>query len=360
MLTQSLRKSRAVQLALFVGGIGVAIAVLCAGSGVVEAADEVLDSEREEEAWERNYRKVIQERLAVLADESVEDSLEELDFVDWYYHSRWPEGSMPLGPPLPPTAGAYDLLRIEGNRRFRKVYHELSMMPRPEARKLLASHLEQSLAQYKTLYDRAWAVIDGSGVGDDRDNVGPSMIIGNGPEGVPTLIGSQLDVLGLVWIAANLKLEGARPQVESVLREALRQRDFSYGVEGELAFDAMVTLKRAGIYNREILAVAIIELTPDCDAMLQRITPPFMDGAGNGPVDLDEYRRVLREKKPYEVLPITYRLARYDADAISLNAFAAPVDWSKGSFDLKAASDVDDPTFNALLEYAGWSVGEQE
>lgn len=330
------------------------------GGEVLDAIDDIL---RENDILRKMEKdpgllpnaRLVRERLEVLAQETVQDSLEQLDFVDWYYHHRYSEGMGSLSPPLEPEAGIYDVLRIQHNRRFRKVYQELSVMPNSDASTLLAPHIEQTLRVYKSLFDRAWQGIEASAKGQKLDTVGSSMIIGNGPEGQPTLIGSQLDVLGLVWIAANLQLTETRPQVEAVLREALRQRDYHYSVEGDLSSDAMATLKRAGIYNRDILGTAIIELTPDCDAVFQGFEFLDIEGVGSGPPDFEKYMKAQREKKPHEVIESVFRTVPYDAAALGMNVNAVPVDWSKGSFDLRCLTSVDDSTFNALIEYAGCS-----
>lgn len=315
-----------------------------------------------------NYTAEVAERVALLREESIRDSIELLDRVDWYYNDRISEESTHgLELPLDKEYGFFDYERIRSNRRFRKVLEELSAMPPQEAGVLVAQGLGAALEAYRTRYADAWAsvteAVESLPEGKQRDTLGPAMRVNDGAAGKPpTLIGTQLQVLALTLVAANLELTAARPQVENVVREALRQREEAYSVfrtDHKLKLDALVTLIRAGIYNRPILASAVVALTPGYEGVRDDYAVTWREGKPSSPEGKAAAKamRVWWEegRQPHEVAWETDELVPHDTVLMGLNPLRMPVDWSKGvGSRLRMLPPLDDQTFDSILHHAQW------
>lgn len=315
-----------------------------------------------------NYAAEVAERVAVLREETTKDSIDLLNKVDWYYDDRISEESTHgLEVPLDKEYGFFDYERIRANRRFRKVLEELSVMPAQEAGVLVAQGLDAALEAYRTRYADAWAsvteAVESLPVGKQRDTLGPAMRINDGAAGKPpTLIGTQLQVLALTLIAANLELNEARPQVGNVVREALRQREEAYAryrSDEKLKLDALVTLIRAGIYNRPILASAVVALTPGYDGVRDDYAVTWREGKPSSPEGKTAAKamRVWWEegRQPHEVAWETDELVPHDTVLMGLNPLRMPVDWSRGvGSRLRMLPPLDDQTFDSILRHAQW------
>lgn len=319
-----------------------------------------------EDQYLANYTAEVNEKLAVLRQESTKESIDRLNKVDGYLEMIGESGHI-LTYPLDKENGLYDYERIRSNRRFRKVLEELSTMPSDEAGVLVTEGLRAALVTYKDLYANTWAFVTRKEESQPENLRNVSLEVSTptntAPAAKPTLLtGAQLQVLALTLIAANLELNTTRPQIEDVVREALHQREEAYSLyeaNNPRKSEALATLISEGLYNRSILASAVVALTPRYDAVREDYAVTWQEGTSTGP-ESKAAAKALRAwweegRQPHEVAWEIDELAPYDAAAIGRNTMHLPVDWSKGvGSRLKILPLLDDETFDSILRYAGW------
>ena len=205
--------------------------------------------------WEQLTGKSVHQ----LEAESMEDSLRMLAQVEPFFHSWTHDGSGGLILPRETSQERIDVEMIMSNRRFLKVFQELSQLPQEEAGRLIAREIQAALPAYEKMSEECWNVLSGKSKPDPADP--PSFNqISNNPDGSPTLYGLRYKLLALVLIAGNLDLTNTQPAIKAVVTEACRQRDLAYDLAGagESQFKAWHMVKDVALYNRTILATAIM------------------------------------------------------------------------------------------------------
>jgi len=281
----------------------------------------------------------IDSQIRVLRAESLQDSLESLADVNMFFGPGPPpetggfffdDASML---PLSPQVGQRDLHTIMSNRRFLKVYRELSALPESRASDLVNAHVDSALAEYDALYDSYLAenrqyytleALEGS-----SSIAGPSFAESNVPDGQIVLVGAKLKVLTLAWVAGTVGLQDTRTAITRVTREALSQREQLY-TEAELhPFFRQQMLERGGLYNRQILATALIGVCGDSRAA-QKIS---------GELGLEWQERKLTH--------FDARLTTYDVPV--MRGIIQP-DFSRGTQVVRAVKSMDDSTFGRIVE----------
>ena len=166
-------------------------------------------------------QQIIADQIQSLKAETPEQSVKDLMKVGDFYRTLVGEGGggflakQPF--PFSPDVGAIDVQRILNNRRFVKVFEELSTLPKAQAAKLLATEMEKSLAHYTKMFDEEWEFLVDVHRGDNPNpssgGAGPTLQISDSPDGRPTLAGIRLQLLSLALVAGNLELVDANKAV---------------------------------------------------------------------------------------------------------------------------------------------------
>jgi len=213
-------------------------------------------------------------QIEKVAGESIKEAIHNLYHVNMFF---WP-GAGPLNGRyvlegdslIPPSAdvGGRDTKSILSNRRFLKVYEELSNMPVDEASALVSKELNLSFQQYLSAYsqdpqilsDRLTVSSIEKMLAEDPNQpiVGLGWISETPEESEMTLLGLRFKVLSLVWIAGSLELKATDAAVQEVIREAIRQRDGLYSDRSQSAFYKYQVLSQASLYNRQILVTGLL------------------------------------------------------------------------------------------------------
>jgi hypothetical protein len=203
-------------------------------------------------------------------------------------------------------------------------------LPKAEAARVVGLELQDALRIYQKLYEEYDQQNSSSFKAAELANQqvlnSPEFIIATGPGAETVLLGAKLKVLSLVWISGVLELKQLRTQVNEIATFSASQRDGLYGasVLHEIYREGM--LKKASLYNRQILATGLLGTRgmPGVDARV--------DG------EADSWKE--------------YPLAQYDA---TLTLYDLPVKSRMMSPDLKGATlirvraPLSDDMFNALL-----------
>jgi hypothetical protein len=212
----------------------------------------------------------IQNDITTLLSESLEQSLDRLSSVNMYY---WP-GAQPGGGGVLPEelfplaaqpVGVDDVFDVLcSNRRVMKVLDELSRLDKSSATALVNRELPLALEQYVSLYgelfdeaQRRYAIHENS----TPVSHGLSLY-GEDPNGKTVLLGSRNKLLSLVFIAANLHLDGCSSQIRNVVNQALEQRQLLYENKTIDEFIRYDLLTRASLYERQVLATGIVDTFP--------------------------------------------------------------------------------------------------
>jgi HEAT repeat protein len=292
-------------------------------------------------------KKRIAKQVEILEKESLQGSVARLDEVEAYFCLPVPERALRGGLPLDPAFGSLEIERILSSRRFRKVFQGISAMPRDAAEALLNTEIQASLASYQGLFDEyvrenepyfRW-VTSGSPPDSGGAFMGPAFQIGNNPDGSPTLMGMRLKLLSLLLLTANLGLDGTKETVRTVVDKAVSQRQPWYanpfkqegvGANARAEDVSLNLLASAGLYNRQILATAVLRTNSDKNTQ-ERVLQ-----AVNG--------RMTRKK-----------LALFNAEVTEYDLLGPahsgllPVDYSKGSFEIEYLEPISDSTFDAIV-----------
>jgi hypothetical protein len=275
--------------------------------------------------WGRPTTQIVE----MLQSESPQESLSLLSDLELFY---WP-GAREIGmshdsPTLSKGIGWWDVDTILSNRRFLKVYRELMALPDVEATDLINAEIKNLLPVYSSMFEETWKKVSAMRAnnpieGKTSYGVGPSLMIINNPDHSPTLVGARLKILGLMIVAGNKKLPGTSAAIKAVVSEATRQRERFYKEEtGGAPADRLVTLQNCGLYNRQILATALLA----------------MENTGQS-----------KQGDSWESHELTYYDAAttpYDFEVRNLGI--TPVDFSKGKQIISVHAPLDDVEFDAI------------
>jgi hypothetical protein len=213
----------------------------------------------------------IQDQIEKVRNESFEEAIHNLYQVNMFFWPGGPplQGRIFIGDyiPLPPDIGDDDTKAILSNRRFLKVYEELSNMPVDKASALINKDLNLSFEQYLSVYGQDTQInSDGLSVASMEklraENpkggiAGPGWISQTKDESKMTLLGIRFKVLSLLWIAGALELTVTQPVVQKVVSHGISQRDALYGDTNQSSFYKYEVLRQASLYNRQILITAL-------------------------------------------------------------------------------------------------------
>ncbi len=207
----------------------------------------------------------LSKEIGQLKQETPRETLDRLSLVDMYY---WPgptgeDGAFSYQFPLAPAFGHRDTERVLSNRRISKALQDVSAIPAKEAAAMIALQIETALNQYEALL-RKYVEANGPfyAIGATIQG-GPSFEIGN--TDAPTLVGCRMQLLGLLFIAGNLKLSDAAPAVHRVAKTAVDQyTKWTASEDYDLVF-RFDLLRVAGLYSRDVLAVGMIGTTKNLD-----------------------------------------------------------------------------------------------
>ncbi len=230
--------------------------------------------------------------------------------------------------PLRPEEGQETVETILSNEWFRRAYIELSAMRPQEAAAVLNEALPVCLESYRIVLDayiaeRADRFRPGVPIGEQ---VGPGLRTLRPPDGRPNPLGERQGLLALALIAGNLGLDGAREAVEQVVAEALAQRERFYRDDEFHESFRFGMLTDASLYNRQILAHALLGTSPDKEGSLQ----------------------VLRA---LGLAAQTRELLAYDAvrAAAKIRLMPGPVDYSKGVLEVESLPPITDDEFDLIV-----------
>jgi len=164
---------------------------------------------------------------------------------------------------------------------------------------------------------------------EKRQTIGPSLQISDDPNGAPTLAGVRFQLLSLVVLAGNLKLENTKPAIAGVVSEALAQRKKFYDPNTGFDGDRFSMLTKAGLYNRQVLATGILLISGTQ-------TQADINSTSNG-------------QERWE----TRQLARYQPSAISPYDMLR-INPSGGVIDARIHKPLDDKEFDKICKDADY------
>ena len=263
--------------------------------------------------------------IALLKEENIDQSLKLLSDVSLFTDPGIRGVYNPTTIIRFPIAIEKDRIDVEmilSNRRFLKIYQEFTDMSEHEAGRLLCREIDTILPIYSDLFNASWTQlmtgIKAAPPGMTR-SVGPTLQTSDNADHSPTLLGARLKILSIALIAGNLNIASAKPGIKKIVEQAIQQREVYYKGDSQSEADRFCMLTGAGIYNRQILALAIL-------------------GISGSTMDL-EVRRL-----PTFDTPVT----PYDSMSI-WSDFAEP-DYSKGEQKIKFPKPMDDQTFDKIVE----------
>jgi len=274
--------------------------------------------------------------IARLERETLAESMIKLSHVNMFH---WP------GPvseemivhktyiPLREDACREALEAIISNRRFRRIFAEVSQMKEAAASEIVKRELASAITEYLPLYEakiRSTAPLyTFEELRQLRGFPGVSFEIDNVPEGKATLVGARLKVLALVWISGMLRLNSCRDQVEQVARLAIKQRKDLYEDANLHPSYKVRMLEKASLYNRQIISSGLLGLLASNRDLEARILKAV--GA--------EWR---------ERMLTVYSATMTEFDVPVRQGFVKP-DYSRGSLSIKCVSPLSDDSFDMVL-----------
>lgn len=288
-----------------------------------------------------SIKKQIYKQIGIFKNESLEESISKLYEVESYYwpgakHSGFFNPAFPLGPDI----GQLDIDRIMSNRRFLKVYQEMSYISKKEADILLNKEIRRSLSEYQTLFEEYMLknkpYFDSLKSGRIPDS-GPVYQISNRKDGSPTLAGIRLKVLSLVLLAGNLKLDGTQEVVKEVTANAVKRKEQLYMDPFSNSNVSTDLLVNAGLYNRQILITGILGTTFSAEKEKQFL----------------EHMNCYKQKKT---------LTHFNANATEYDLHSekqggpTPIDYSEGTIEIEYIEPIDDSTFELMLKHPEISI----
>ncbi len=269
--------------------------------------------------------------IRILGNESVKESLKKLDEIDLYIRNAQIYMELPpRGIPLHLSAGQINIIAIMGNRRFLKVMHELSLLPKEEAGNLVSEEIISSLNDYNKLFDSFITKEERNFIYNlsksrKETRVPINFIIHTEGE-PPTLLAVHYKILALALIAGNLQLQQAKPSVDEILKTAIEQRNMFYNKDLFDKFDACTVLTNVSLYNRQILGTAVLGTY----------------------VNYEKSQQILKETGQALEKLTRYNSSKavYDLDVGS----AEGADYSKGELQIKYLKSLDDSKFDNLMK----------
>jgi len=284
--------------------------------------------------WSKRNARIV----ALLEKESSEESIAGLAWLALYPEDILGEdGFGEAGESDVRTSGLLDQASLDsilGNRRFLKVFAQLSALPRAEAGALLFRSLKAALADYTPVYqqrmDRS-TQLRRDHLKQTGRHLALSFACTDGPEAkVPcTVEGLRYRVLGLVLIAGNLGAEGMKPVFDEVLSLALSQRRCLYEATDFLPFQQALLIRNWSCDTRIILATGLSAACGD---------PAKFKSAC----------------KALGIQEATRRLTSYDAKVRVGDPTGSAPDFSKGEVLVRFWQVANDAQFDALLKEFGY------
>jgi len=284
----------------------------------------------------------IRAQIEKVSSESIEEAVHNLYRVNMFF---WPGGPPLQGRgfsgdciPLPPDIGDDDTKAILSNRRFLKVYAELSNMPADEASALISKGLNLSFEQYLSVYaqdaqinsDRLTvASMEKMRAENPKSGIaGPGWISQTKDESKMSLLGIRFKVLSLLWIAGALELKPTQPIVRKVVSHGIRQRDALYGDTHQSTFYKYEVLKQASLYNRQILTTALF-------------------GTSGRSEDLySQARQVGLERTKIRSTVFDATVTEYD---LPVRAYVMQPDYTRGELHIYCCPAMNDETFDKAI-----------
>jgi len=283
------------------------------------------------------HEQVISNIIRILSAESVEESLNKLDEIDLYIKSYQLLMETPdSGIPLDVSVGQKDIVAIMGHRRFLKVVDELSLLPRKEAARLVSREITSSLSEYNKLFDsymkrHAKKFKHNLKRPRGKKRKSPGFLISVRGE-KPILLAVRYKVLALVLIAGNLQVHRTQPAVRKVLETAIQQRDMFYNTGLFDEFDAWFMLMDGSLYNRQIVATAVLRTYLSSDKAKQILK------------DVDCKLKSERLTR-YNAAVAPYGLSDFQPES-------EPIDYSKGELTVKYLEPLNDSKFDDIVNAA--------
>ena len=280
----------------------------------------------------------IRRQIEVLSDESLTESMDNLYQVNMF---SWPGGGHEGGfagfgkaLPLRDKAGESDLDNIISNRRFVRIFEELTQMPKESAADLVADHLDTALSTYQSLFNdfvtasKSHFRADSAQPNEHGAIIGPVWIGETEDEKQVVLLGARYNVLSLVWIAGSLDLAKCHGQVKEVARQSMLQREWSYNEDELHDFYRSVILEKLSLYNRQILAFGLAGTSDKMKDLKQMLSERGV-------------RQIRLETSRFDAL-----LTPYD---LPVRSGHAEPDMSKGVIEIECYGAVDDSTLDELI-----------
>jgi hypothetical protein len=208
-------------------------------------------------------RQLIDAQIEQLRRESTAESVKQLREVEMFY---WPgyrfDGAGSIALPLAADVGSHWVDQILSNRRFLKVFDELSRMSPAQAAETINNQVRESLPIYRSLLAKDMATLKRNRAAlppGTPSTAGLSLQISNNSDGTPTLNGLRLQLLSLALVAGNLKLTEAKASILELVHQAESQRQLLYQPDPVLIkADRFCILADASLYQRQILATALL------------------------------------------------------------------------------------------------------
>ena len=273
----------------------------------------------------------IKAQIAEVSAESVAESIENLVQPGMYF---WPGGGSVdkahfLMLPLRPEEGQEDIATILSNRRFLRVYEELAALSPKDASAVLVDAFPRFLKSYRealTYYVEARRKAPPARPGVPYSD-SPSFQVSGPPSGKPNPLGERYRLLALTLIAGDLQLEGAHAAVQEVVKQGVADRERFYA-EGEFSPGfRQLMLTEASLYNRQILAHALLRTSPDKARVAQ------------------VWAALGKEMQTKDVP--AFDAERTEAD---VHFVSGPVDFSKGVMRVEYLPPLSDEEFNLVVE----------
>ena len=236
----------------------------------------------------------------------------------------------PAALPLDPKVGAIDWLKIMSSRRFLKLLDELGQMPKEQACALVDAQVKNLLETYAPLAEERLQYFHRVG----KNNQTPFFSLDVSPDPKPTIDGCRRSILGLLWIAGNLKLKDVHATTLQVANMAVQQREQIVNNETFYSDKAMdqasksAFLAHVSLYSRQILITGLLGTSG-------RVSDPeaFL--------------------KSHKLSLASRELTKYDSRVSwgdrRVGGYHYAPDFSGGKLTVLRVSNMDDQTFDTLL-----------
>lgn len=265
-------------------------------------------------------------QISVLRKESLERALDNLSEAYMFF---WPgvvgrsTDYLTYKLPLPAAVGVFDVETVMSNRRFLKVFDELSHLPKPKAAALINREIERTLPVYRKLVDADLELKKESIRAGAEPRPGGGFVVE--PQGKnPTWTGMRFKLLALVLLAGNLELEDCHATVLKVGKTA--SADYAKFCRKDLYnfFSGYCLITAESLYNRQILGTGLLGTSGELVAARPA-------GVGLNTQDLTHFDA---------------KATRYDLHG---RIGAEPIDFSKGRITVRWITEIDDEIFERIL-----------